>query len=120
MRDHRKLEIFRLSDELAVDIYRETSQFPSSERYGLRTQLRRSAVSIPVNIVEGCGRRSDVEFDRFLDISLGSARELVYLVDLSHRLGFLPDTTARELARKSNHVCSSIVRFVYSRLSFRQ
>ncbi len=72
MRDHRRLEVFLLADELAVKVYRETREMPQSERYGLTSQMRRAAVSVPTNIVEGCGRRTEVEFDRFLSIAFGS------------------------------------------------
>ena len=115
MRDHRKLNAFDLSDKLAVSIYQETRDFPSSERFGLRSQIRRSAVSVPVNIVEGCGRGSDAEFNRFLFIALGSAREVRYLVELSQRLGFLKVEASRDLADEANVVCAAIVRLLKSR-----
>jgi four helix bundle protein len=88
-RDHRKLKAFHLADTLAVCIYRETAPFPVSERYGLQSQLRRAAVSVPANIVEGSARRSDADYIRFLEIALSSACEVDYLIDLSERLSFL-------------------------------
>ena len=89
-RDHRKLRVFELADELAVELYRRTQGFPAEERYGLRAQMRRAAVSVPTNIVEGCARRSSRDYLHFLTISLASASEVRYLLSLSHRLGFLP------------------------------
>jgi four helix bundle protein len=88
-RDHRKLKAFHLADTLAVCIYRETINFPPEERYGLQSQLRRAAVSIPANIVEGSARRSDNDYVRLLEIALSSACEVDYLIELSRRLLFL-------------------------------
>jgi four helix bundle protein len=90
-RDHRKLDTFHLADELAICIYRETANFPPSERYGLQSQIRRAAVSVPTNIVEGCARRSESDYLRFRDIALSSANETDYLVDLCFRLSMLTD-----------------------------
>ena len=71
MRDHTKLRAFVLADEVAMRTYRETRDFPKEEVYGLTAQMRRAAVSVPSNIVEGCSRESEAEFLRFLDIAFG-------------------------------------------------
>jgi four helix bundle protein len=89
MRDHTKLRAFELADELAVLIYRFTVKFPKEEMYGLIAQIRRAAISVPSNIVEGCARDSQADYLRFLTIAFGSLRELHYQLDLSKRLGFL-------------------------------
>jgi len=89
MRDHTKLRAFELGDEVAVLIYRVTAGFPREESYGLTSQMRRAAVSVPSNIVEGCARDSEADYLRFLHIAFGSLRELHYQVSLSKRLGFL-------------------------------
>lgn len=89
MRDHRKLRAFQLADELALLVYRYTDEFPRHEHFGLRSQLRRSAVSTPSHIVEGCARHSEADYLRFLDMAYGSARELEYQLSLAHRLGYL-------------------------------
>ena len=96
-RDHRKLEAFNLADELALLMYEYTADFPAEERYGLRSQLRRAAVSIPTNLVEGSARASKGDYLRFIDIAFGSARESNYLISLAHRLGYLDDTSAAKL-----------------------
>lgn len=101
-RDHRKLDVFHLADALVVQVYRNTTNFPASERYGLLSQLRRAAVSIPTNIVEGCARSGEGDYLRFLDIAFASARELIYLVDLSQRLGFLDESASDALSQKGN------------------
>ena len=90
MRDHRNLRAFQLADELALLVYRETSGFPKDEVFGLTSQIRRAAVSVPSNIAEGCGRSSEGDFLRFLDIANGSLRELQYQISLAYRLGYLP------------------------------
>lgn len=88
-RNHEKLSVFQKSDELAVLVYRLTARFPADERFELRSQIRRAAVSTPTNIVEGCARDSQRDYVRFLDIALGSANELAYLLHLSERLSLL-------------------------------
>ncbi|MGD8758022.1 MAG: four helix bundle protein [Deltaproteobacteria bacterium] len=89
MRDHTKLRAFEQGDEVAVLIYRVTAGFPREESCGLTSQMRRAAVSVPSNIVEGCARDSEADYLRFLHIAFGSLRELHYQVSLSKRLGFL-------------------------------
>ena len=89
MRDHTKLRAFELADEVAILVYRVTAGFPKEELFGLTSQLRRAAVSVPSNIVEGCARDSEAEYLRFLNIAFGSLRELHYQLSLSKRLGFL-------------------------------
>lgn len=91
MRDHTKLKAFALADRLAIATYRETAKFPSSERTGLQSQVRRAAVSIATNIVEGCARKSETEYARFIEIAFSSSRELQYTLDLSRRLGYFSD-----------------------------
>ena len=89
MRDHTKLRAFELADEVAILVYRVTAGFPKEELYGLTSQMRRAAVSVPSNIVEGCARDSQADYLRFLYISFGSLKELHYQLNLSERLGFL-------------------------------
>ncbi len=89
MRDHTKLRAFELADEVAILVYRVTAGFPKEELFGLTSQMRRAAVSVPSNIVEGCARDSEADYVRFLNIAFGSLRELHYQLDLSKRIGFL-------------------------------
>ena len=89
MRDHSRLKAFQLADELAVLVYEATRSFPREELFGLRAQMRRAAVSVASNIVEGCARRTRADYLHFLDIAFGSFRELDYQVSLAQRLGYL-------------------------------
>lgn len=89
MRDHKSLRAFELADELVLMIYKVSRAFPKEEMYGLTSQMRRAAVSIPSNIVEGCGRQSRGEFIRFLDIAFGSLKELHYQFSIAERLEYV-------------------------------
>ena len=92
MNNYRDMRVWAKAHELALRIYEVTQSFPKSELYGLTSQLRRAAVSIPTNIAEGCGKSGDAEFGRFVDIASGSASEADYLVLLAKDLGYIsPD-----------------------------
>ena len=91
MRDYTRLRAFELADEVVVLVYQTTAGFPKEELFGLTSQIRRAAVSVPSNIVEGCARDSEADYLRFLNIAFGSLRELHYQLNLSKRLGFLPN-----------------------------
>jgi len=101
MRDHTKLRAFELADALTIAVYRATQAFPRDEIFGLTSQLRRAAVSIPSNIVEGCARHSEAEYLHFLDMAYGSAREVEYQIGLSHRLGFLDASLHEQLQQRA-------------------
>jgi four helix bundle protein len=107
-RDHRKLDAFKLADQLAVLVYQKTAEFPPSERYGLLSQIRRAAVSVPTNIVEGCARSGQGDYLRFLDIAFASCRELLYLIDLSRRLDLLDERACRELIVLGDRVAGKL------------
>ena len=96
MRNHKKLRAFELADELVIMIYRATKSFPKEEVYGLCSQMRRAAVSVPSNIVEGCARESQAEYFRFLEIAFGSLRELHYQFSLARRLGYIDERDVSE------------------------
>ena len=84
----QKLEVWKLSDDLAYRVYQVTKNFPKEEIYGLTSQVRRAALSVPTNVVEGYSRKGDKELSRFVNISLGSLAETKYLLYFSHRLDF--------------------------------
>jgi four helix bundle protein len=89
MRDFRKYDVWQLSHSFVLEIYSLTKAFPNSEIYGITSQLRRASTSIPTNISEGCGRSSDADFNRFIQIALGSSHEVEYLLQLSMDLCFI-------------------------------
>jgi len=97
MRPHQKLEVWIKALELVTDIYKDTERFPKEERYGLTSQIRRAAVSIPANVAEGAGRHSKKEFAHFLSNSQGSASELETELVIAHRLGYLNETSLARL-----------------------
>jgi four helix bundle protein len=99
-RDPEKLRVFDLADSLVVDVYQATTSFPSEERYGLQSQLRRAALSAAANIVEGCARRTTAEYVHFLNVATGSAAEGRYLLGLAARLGLLNREVAASLTER--------------------
>lgn len=94
MNNHKDLLLYQKSLDLVEYIYRLTKAFPADERFGLTSQLRRSAVSLPSNIAEGAGRRGKKEFIQFLYIGLGSLNEMETQIEISRRLGYISDITA--------------------------
>jgi four helix bundle protein len=94
-----KLEVWKLADDLAFEIYKKTKQFPKEEIYGITSQIRRAALSVPTNIVEGYSRKGDKELARFVNISLGSLGETKYLLYFSNRLGYFEKETYNELKK---------------------
>ena len=101
-RDHRNLVAFQLADALAVKIYARTKSYPREELFGLTSQMRRAAVSVTANIVEGCARIGEREFSHALNMAFGSLRELGYFIDLSARLGYLTASEATALSAQYN------------------
>ena len=98
MRDHRKLKAFELADRLALAVYKHTRGFPREEMFGLTAQLRRAAVSVPSNIVEGCARNTEGDYLHFLDIAYASSREVDYQLSLAARLGYLATESHHEVS----------------------
>lgn len=112
MRDHTKLRAFEQADLLAEIVYRESASFPPSEQVGLRSQIRRAAVSVVSNIVEGCARSSEIEYLRFLDIAYGSAKELEYQIGLCARLGFISHASYHLLNQHCATTAKSLCRLI--------
>jgi four helix bundle protein len=104
MKDFRDLKVWEKAHQLTLAIYHLTATFPREERFGLTSQIRRCSASIGANIAEGCGKRGNAEFHRFLQIASGSASELDYHLLLSHDLGFLNDGLYHELTEKLSHL----------------
>ena len=89
MRDFHNYIVWQRGHKFALDVYKQTKIFPKDELFGMTSQLRRASTSIPINIAEGCGRRSDAEFAYFLNIAAGSASEVEEELLLSFDLEFL-------------------------------
>jgi four helix bundle protein len=93
MKDFRTLQVWQKSHDLTVGVYQETCSFPKEEMFGVTSQLRRAASSIPANIAEGCGRGSDKDFARFVQIAFGSASEVEYFFLLCRDLNYIEENT---------------------------
>jgi len=100
MENFRNLKVWMKAHELTLAVYKITRRFPREELYGLTSQIRRSAASIGANIAEGCGRRSDPELKRFVQIARGSANELEYQILLTKDLELLAPEEFRSLEAK--------------------
>ncbi len=112
MRDYTKIKAWVLSDDLAVEIYRRTRNFPSDEKYALTSQVRRAAYSVPANISEGAGRRTTKDFVRFLDMSMGSINEIGYFCHLAHRLGYMDDSMYLPLKERIDAVSKCLAGYI--------
>jgi len=114
MRDHRKLRAFELADAIVLELYAATKSFPKEEQFGLTSQLRRAALSIASNIVEGCARSSQADYLRFLELALGSAREVEYQLSVAQRLGYLPDDVGATLTHRADETARVLVGLIRS------
>lgn len=104
MRNFRKYEVWALSHELVLEVYKITSEFPDSEKFQLTTQMQRAAYSIPSNFCEGCGRDSDKDFNRFVQIALGSAHELEYFFILAKDLSIISNESEEKFSKSINDI----------------
>ncbi len=109
-RDHRKLHVFQDAHKLVLAIYRGTKEFPRDEWYGIRAQMRRAATSVPSNLVEGSARSSTRDYLKFLYIALGSACELLYLLQLTDELGYAGGKSWREIEGQADSVVRRLQR----------
>ena len=97
MKDFRQLKVWEKAHQLALAIYKATKEFPKEELYGLTSQIRRASMSIPTNIAEGCGRNTDADFARFLQMAMGSASETEYQLILARDLEFISNENYERL-----------------------
>lgn len=112
MQNFRDLKVWQKAHALTLDIYKATRNFPREELYGLTSQLRRAASSIPANIAEGCGRNTGSELRRFLEISMGSASEVEYHLLLARDLGMLPTEQHRQLNDRTCEIKRMLAAFI--------
>jgi four helix bundle protein len=114
LKDFKELRIWHKAYALSLAVYEKSRNFPKEEMYGLTSQLRRAAVSVGANIAEGCGRRSDGEFVRFLQIARGSSSEMEHHLLLARDLKFLMNEAHRDLEKKVMEVQRMLTSLVAS------
>ena len=117
-RDHRRLRVFNDAHALVLCIYKEANQFPRDEWFGMRMQMRRAALSVPAIIVEGCARSTTRDCCNFLNIAVGSASELAYLLEVANELRFIPPESGVELRARAAAVVRQLKR-LHSELEIR-
>jgi len=110
IRTHKDLDAWKKSMELVTNIYTIIKTFPNEELFGLTSQIKRSAISIPSNIAEGASRTSQVEFKRFLNIAQGSASELETQLIISQNLGFISDIKILQEINVIKKLISGLIR----------
>jgi len=104
LRPHKKLEVWRMSMDFVKEIYQITAGFPATESYGLTSQMRRAALSIPSNLAEGAARKGIKEFKQFLNIAQGSISEIDTQMDLARMLNYLEQHEFEMLMEKANRI----------------
>ncbi|MGH9522334.1 MAG: four helix bundle protein [Terriglobales bacterium] len=114
MRDFRELDVWHKAHAFTLDLYRITASFPKDELYGLVSQLRRAAVSIEANTAEGCGKKSSLDFRRFLQIAFGSASEIDCELLIARDLGFISERDYGKLVRQIHEIKKMLAAFITS------
>jgi four helix bundle protein len=97
MKSVEDLDVFKLSHEMVLNVYTVTRDFPDEERFGLTSQMRRAAYSVPMNLVEGASRLNSKEYRQFVGIAKGSAAEVKYQIRLANDLGYIDRKTSQEM-----------------------
>ena len=104
MHNFKELNIWKRSVDLAVDVYKLTKHFPKEEKFGLTSQITRSAVSVPSNIAEGSGRNTDKDFNNFLGIALGSSFELETQLIIANKIGLIENSSFESITKETIEV----------------
>ena len=112
MKSHKDLTVYKTSIDLVFNIYQVSREFPDVEKFGLTSQIKRAAVSIPSNIAEGAARSSKKEFGRFLYIALGSLAEVETQIEIANRLGFISDQ--KEIEEKIIYIRRMLLKLIQS------
>jgi four helix bundle protein len=118
MHDFTQLKVWVRSHRLTLAVYKDTVAFPKEEQYGLKSQIRRSCASIPANIAEGCGRGTNADLARFLQIALGSASELQNHLRLAHDLSILEPRDHERLSREVTEIKRMLTSFIENLKAF--
>jgi four helix bundle protein len=112
MRDYKELKVWQESMTLVRKCYQATNDFPRNEQYGITSQMRRSAISIPSNIAEGCGRGTTKDLRRFLGIAYSSGCELGTQIEIARRLGLGTVTELDQLDNKTDEIRGMLYKFI--------
>jgi four helix bundle protein len=112
MQDFRKLLVWEKSHKLTLSIYNLTHSFPKEEMYGLTSQIRRASSPVPINIAEGCGKGSDADFARFLQIAFGSVSETEYLLLLCFELGYFSEKNYMEMTNLVQEIKKMLAKLI--------
>jgi four helix bundle protein len=115
MKSHRDLDVWNLSIELVLKVYKELDSFPDTERFGLISQIKRSVISVPSNIAEGAARSSKAEFIRFLNIALGSLAELETQIIIAEKLKFMHTKNIYDEIIIIRKMISGLIKFLKSK-----
>jgi four helix bundle protein len=110
MQRFTEIRAWQRAHAFVLEVYRVTRAFPADERFGIVSQLRRAAISVPTNVAEGAKRDSNPEYSRFLNIAEASMAETEYLLMLSRDLGYLDSGVAESLLQESNDVSSMLAK----------
>lgn len=114
---HKDLEVWKEAISLVTDIYKETKNFPDDEKYGLINQIRRASVSIASNIAEGCGRETDKDSARFINIAIGSLSELETQLIISENLGYLQNKNLYDRLEKLYALLLGLKKYLKNKFS---
>ena len=112
IKSFKELEIYIRSKEMVKRVYQITEKYPEREKYNVISQLRRSILSIPLNIAEGYGRQSKEEFKRFLRISLGSSNEVEAILEISKELNYIKEKEYEEISKENEEIGKMIYRTI--------
>jgi four helix bundle protein len=105
----RDLKVWQRAMDFVTDVYRVSTGFPDAEQFGLTSQLRRAAISIPLNIAEGAGNNSNTEFQRFLGYALRSTYEVIAALEIAQRLGYCTPETTQSLLTEADEIAAMLV-----------
>ena len=111
-RDYRRINVYHISYTFVLDLYKITHDFPKHEQQNITSQIRRAAVSIPLNIAEGSAKASNKEFAYFLNVAYASAKEVSVLIELSHDLGYLNEDSYTFLSNQLDEVNAKLFLFL--------
>ncbi len=112
MQNYKDLKVWEKAHLLALEIYKASKGFPKEEQFNITSQLRRASASIPTNIAEGCGKFSGKDFGNFLQISLGSANEVEYLILFSSELGFLDKSLSENFFKEIGEIKGMLIALI--------